>query len=79
MANRTVPCIFAAAATPMSVVIQGRPRRYSTYTWLSKQLGIPRELTHVGMSDIEQCGRIAEICRNRLIEEVIRYELWPED
>ena len=45
----------------------GRYSRYSTYTWLSRQLGIPRELTHVGMSDIDQCNRIAEICRERLI------------
>lgn len=56
-----------------------RHRRYSTYTWLSKQLGIPRELTHVGMSDIEQCRRIAEICRTRLIQEGVYFETWPGD
>ena len=56
-----------------------RHRRYSTYTWLSKQLGIPRELTHVGMSDIEQCRRIAEICRARLIQEGVDFETWPGD
>ena len=56
-----------------------RQRRYSTYTWLSKQLGIPRELTHVGMSDIEQCRRIAEICRARLIQEGVDFETWPGD
>lgn len=55
-----------------------RHQRYSTYTWLSKQLGIPRELTHVGMSDIEQCEKNAEICRKRLTEEGFSYELWPD-
>ena len=56
-----------------------RHQRYGTYTWLSKQLGIPRELTHVGMSDLEQCGKIAEICRDRLIQEGIDFVPWQED
>ena len=56
----------------------GRYNRYSTYTWLSRQLGIPRELTHVGMSDIEQCNRIAEISRERLIKDGIEFVEWGE-
>lgn len=55
-----------------------RLRRYSTYTWLSKQLGIPRELTHVGMSDIEQCERIAEICRERFIKKRMAFVEWRD-
>jgi len=57
----------------------GHHGRFTTYTWLSKQLGIPRELTHVGMSDLDQCNRIADICRTRLEKEGIEYEIWPGD
>jgi hypothetical protein len=53
--------------------------RYETYTWLSEQLGIPRELTHVGMSDVDQCKRIADVSLARLKQENIEFEMWPDD
>lgn len=59
--------------------ISGRHSRHSIYTWLSNQLGIPRELTHIGMSDIEQCNKIAEISKARLDHEEIEYYLWSRD
>ena len=57
----------------------GNHNRFRVYGWLSKQLGIPRKLTHVGMSDIEQCDRIATISRGRLIQEGIEFVEWRED
>lgn len=56
----------------------GKYSRYSTYSWLSRHLGIPRELTHVGMSDVEQCNRIAQICRERLIKDGMEFVEWGE-
>lgn len=35
--------------------------RFAAYRWLSKELGIPRESTHIGMSDIEQCQLICNL------------------
>jgi hypothetical protein len=57
----------------------GKYGRYGTYAWLSKQLGIPRELTHIGMSDVEQCNRIADISLARLKQDNIEYIKWRDD
>ena len=51
---------------------------YSDYE-LSKQLGIPREITHIGMSDVTQCNRIVEISIAKLKERGIEYQVWPGD
>lgn len=37
--------------------------RKSAYKWLSKELGIPHEYTHIGMFDIKECQKTVEICR----------------
>lgn len=36
-------------------------RRYAAYGWLSEQLGLPREYTHIGMFKIETCNRVAQL------------------
>lgn len=36
--------------------------RGSTYKWLSEQMGLPIDLTHIGMMDVEQCKRVVELC-----------------
>lgn len=36
--------------------------RNAAYDWLSKQLEISREHTHIGMFDNEQCQRAIELC-----------------
>lgn len=56
-----------------------RNRRYKTYTWLSQQLDIPREITHIGMSDVEQCNKIAELSISQLKSRGIDYKIWPGD
>lgn len=57
----------------------GKHGRFTTYTWLSRQLGIPREITHIGMSDVEQCDRIVRLSVERMKKESIEFELWPGD
>ncbi len=42
-------------------------QRLEVYEWLSDELHIPQARTHVGMSDEEQCNRIADLCRKKLI------------
>jgi len=54
-------------------------KRYGVYSWLSRQLGIPRDVTHIGMSDIEQCNRIAEIAIARMKEKGIAYTDWEPE
>lgn len=49
--------------------ISKKNARHAAYDWLSKELGIERELTHIGMFDNEQCKMAIELCRphfNRL-------------
>lgn len=36
--------------------------RNAAYSWLAKQLGIPRDECHIGMFDIEQCQQVVAIC-----------------
>ena len=36
--------------------------RDTAYKWLSSQLGIPRDRTHIAMFDEQQCQRVIEIC-----------------
>lgn len=36
--------------------------RKAGYLWLSSQLGIPPEKTHIGYMSVEECKRVVEIC-----------------
>lgn len=42
---------------------KGHMNRHDAYTWLSKQLGIDRDQTHIGMFDVETCMRVVTICQ----------------
>jgi hypothetical protein len=37
--------------------------RSLAYKWLSAEMGLPPEYTHIGMFDIEQCKKVIEICK----------------
>jgi hypothetical protein len=37
--------------------------RKSAYTWLSEQLNIEKQYTHIGMFDIEHCEKVVELCK----------------
>lgn len=49
-----------------------KPTRITTrdkaYKWLSKELGLPKEKTHIGMFEKEQCEKVMEISQKRLQE-----------
>lgn len=54
--------------------VQKRPLEY---LWLSQQLGIPKEFTHIGMSNTNQCNHIIELSRNKLLsigKQPVEYE-----
>lgn len=58
-------------------------QRLKIYGWLSDELHIPHVRTHIGMSDIDQCNRIASLCRRRLVERhkrlpFRRFKEWEE-
>lgn len=36
--------------------------RTVAYAWLSERMGLPKEETHIGMFDIDQCKRVIEVC-----------------
>ncbi len=38
--------------------------RRKAYKWLSKEMKIPVELTHIGMFDNGQCQQVIELCQN---------------
>ena len=39
--------------------------RSKAYGWLAKQLGLPKEKTHIGMFDVETCRRVVAVCFER--------------
>lgn len=36
--------------------------RRAGYRWLSEQLGIPFEKTHIGYMNLDECKRVVEVC-----------------
>lgn len=40
----------------------GRFRRNQAYGWLSEQMGLTRDETHIGMFDIDRCKQVIDIC-----------------
>lgn len=44
-------------------------RRPMVYQWLSDSLGINRDFTHIGMSNIKQCEKIIELSIRRMKEQ----------
>ena len=38
-------------------------KRNEAYKWLSEQLGIPEEYTHIGMMSVNSCKKIVSICK----------------
>lgn len=43
-----------------------RLTRENAYYWLSIQMGIPRENTHMGMFDEQQCKMVVRLCEKAL-------------
>lgn len=43
--------------------IPNTSNRNKAYLWLSNQLGIPHEICHIGMFDVENCKRVVELCK----------------
>jgi len=39
--------------------------RRAGYRWLSEQLGIPFEKTHIGYMSLDECKRVVDVCTNR--------------
>jgi hypothetical protein len=37
--------------------------RAKAYKWLSDEMGIPSEKTHIGMFDVEQCNKVVDLCK----------------
>ena len=42
-----------------------RMTRRAAYAWLSRQMGLPPEKTHIGMFNQEQCCRVIQLCAGR--------------
>lgn len=42
--------------------------RYKAYEWLSNELGLPREKTHIGMFEKDQCEQAIKIAQ-RILQE----------
>lgn len=47
-------------------VTQGFSKKYArfkAYSWLSKELKIEMDRTHIGMFDVDQCKKVVELCK----------------
>lgn len=55
-----------AAHAAFDPIWRGRKTsRRRAYHWLSLQMGLPEEKTHIGMFDVEQCKQVIAICNKR--------------
>lgn len=43
--------------------------RKSAYKWLSKELNLSRDITHIGMLNEEQCKRVIELSKDYLLQK----------
>lgn len=46
--------------------------RHNAYMWLSKELGLPKEKTHIGMFEREQCEIVMKISQKQLQESGVK-------
>ena len=46
-----------------NIYISGTSNREKSYIWLSKELGLKKEDTHIGMFDVDTCKKVVEICK----------------
>lgn len=44
----------------------GPMRREEAYEWLSEEMGIRREITHIGMFNEATCKKAVDLCMNKL-------------
>lgn len=44
----------------------GLMQRNDAYTWLSQKMETERDLTHIGMFDVDQCKRVVELSHKKL-------------
>lgn len=54
-------CLAHAAFDPLWKSGRFYHRRNAAYSWLSEQMQIPKEETHIGMFDIAQCQKLISI------------------
>lgn len=52
-----------AAFDPIWKYGKFKGKRNAAYSWLSEQMNLPREKTHIGMFDISDCKKVIEICK----------------
>lgn len=52
-----------AAFDPLWKEGRFKGHRKAAYAWLSEQMGLPQEKTHIGMFDTAQCERVVQICQ----------------
>lgn len=39
--------------------------RHNAYGWLATQMGLPREKTHIGMFEIDECQKVIELVKEK--------------
>lgn len=67
LANKELRTWKKAAHAAFDPIWQsGKMKRWSAYLWLSKKMGIPKDLTHIGMFDVDQCKQVIDICAREI-------------
>ena len=59
---------IAAHAAFDTIWRRRRTTRKEAYKWLSEQMGLPVEKTHIGMFDLAQCEQVITLCKKRMEE-----------
>lgn len=65
LANATLRRMRNAAHIAFDGFWETSRERKEEYTWLAEKMGIPVNLCHIAMFDVEQCQQAIQICRER--------------
>lgn len=63
MELRELKNLAHAAFDPLWKEGRFKGHRKAAYAWLSEQMGLPQEKTHIGMFDTVRCERVVQICQ----------------
>ena len=56
-----------------------RMTRSQAYSWLSAKMGLPPELTHIGMFDVDQCKQVVNIMKNERMKVYDNHTRWQNN
>ena len=64
---------------PLRVFWKGKEKRTRrwAYEWLAGEMGLSKDVTHIGMFNVEQCKQVIQICKEARKHEQAQFQARP--